>query len=86
MNARIERAMDSENLGVRIMRNGALDQKIWALEAFGGKTIFPGGSRAILELLEWLEDLGAKDRGSYNFWGFFGNCCGILEGLKWVRT
>jgi hypothetical protein len=41
MNARIERAMDSENLGVRIMRNGALDQKIWALEAFGGKTIFP---------------------------------------------
>jgi hypothetical protein len=28
MNARIERAMNSENLGARIMGNGALDQKI----------------------------------------------------------
>jgi hypothetical protein len=33
MNARIERAMNSENLGARIMGNGALDQKILALEA-----------------------------------------------------
>jgi hypothetical protein len=29
MNARIERVMNSENLGARIMWNGALDQKIW---------------------------------------------------------
>jgi hypothetical protein len=37
MNARIERAMNSENLGARIIENRALDQKIWALEAFGAK-------------------------------------------------
>jgi hypothetical protein len=52
MSARIERGMNSENLGGRIMRNGALDQKIWALEAFKGKMIFSGGSRVILEYLE----------------------------------
>jgi hypothetical protein len=40
MNARIERVMDSENLGARITENGALGQKIWALEAFRGKTVF----------------------------------------------
>jgi hypothetical protein len=28
MNARMERAMNSENLGARITENGALDQKI----------------------------------------------------------
>jgi hypothetical protein len=33
MNARIERAMNSENLGARIVRNRVLDQKIWALDA-----------------------------------------------------
>jgi hypothetical protein len=55
--------MNSENLGARIMENGAWNQKIWALEAFRGKTVFLGGSRAILEFLEWLEGLGAKDKG-----------------------
>jgi hypothetical protein len=40
MNARIEKLMKSENLGPRIMRNGTLDQKIWALEVFKGKTVF----------------------------------------------
>jgi hypothetical protein len=40
MNARIERAVNSENLGARITENGALDQKIWALEAFRGKRSF----------------------------------------------
>ncbi len=43
MNARIERAMDSKNLGTRITGNGALDQMIWALEAFRGKMVFLGG-------------------------------------------
>jgi hypothetical protein len=33
MNARIERAMNSENLGARIVWNKVLDQKIWALDA-----------------------------------------------------
>jgi hypothetical protein len=40
--------MNSENLGTRIMENGALDQKIWALKAFRGKTVFLGCSRGYL--------------------------------------
>jgi hypothetical protein len=52
--------MNFEHLGTRIMENGALDQKIWALEAFRGKIVFSGGSEAILEFLEWLEGLGTK--------------------------
>jgi hypothetical protein len=70
MNARMERTMNSDNLGARIMGNGALDQKIWALEAFRGKTAFSGDSGVILEFLEWLEDLNTKDRGSYKILGF----------------
>jgi hypothetical protein len=40
MNARIERAVNSENLGIRITENEAWNQKIWDLEAFRGKTVF----------------------------------------------
>jgi hypothetical protein len=83
MKASIERVMNSKNLGARIMENGAWNQKIWALEAFRGKTIFLVGSRPILEFLEWLEGLGAKDGGLLRISGIF---CGILEGLKWFRT
>jgi hypothetical protein len=68
MNARIERPMNSENLGARIMQNGALDQDIWALEAFRGKIVFLGGSGAILDCLEWLKGLDAKDRGCCEVW------------------
>jgi hypothetical protein len=57
--------MNFEHLGTRIMENGALDQKIWALEAFRGKIVFSGGSEAILEFLEWLEHHGTKYRVSY---------------------
>jgi hypothetical protein len=42
--------MNSENSGARTMPNGALDQKIWALEDCRGKTVFLGGSGAILEV------------------------------------
>jgi hypothetical protein len=42
MNARIERKMNSENLGARIMENGAL-------EAYRGKTVFSRGYEVILE-------------------------------------
>jgi hypothetical protein len=42
MNARIERAVNSENLGARITKNGGLDQKIWDEEPFKGKTVFLG--------------------------------------------
>jgi hypothetical protein len=86
MNAWIERVMNFENLGARILANGACNQKIWALEAFRGKTVFLGVSRAIMDFLEWLEGLGAKDRGSCEFCGFSGFFCGILEGLAWFRT
>jgi hypothetical protein len=33
---------NSENLGARNTENGALDQKIWALEALRGKIVFVG--------------------------------------------
>jgi hypothetical protein len=46
------RAMNFENLGTRTMPNGAVDQKIWALEAFRGKTIFLGGSGVTLKFLD----------------------------------
>jgi hypothetical protein len=52
MNAGIERAMNFDNLGERITKNGAVDQKIWTLETFRGKTVFSGGSGVILEILE----------------------------------
>jgi hypothetical protein len=86
MNARIERVINSENLGARIMRNGALDQKIWALKACRGKTIFSGGSGVIMEFLEWLEGLGSKDRDSCKIWEFFRDFCGFFECLVWFRT
>jgi hypothetical protein len=72
MNTRIERAMNSENLGTRITENGALDQKIWGLEAFGGGMVFSRGSGVIMDFLEWLEGFGAKDRGSCIAWDFLG--------------
>jgi hypothetical protein len=40
MNARIERAVNYENLGAKIMKHRALDRKIWALEALRGKCYF----------------------------------------------
>jgi hypothetical protein len=40
-------AMNSENLGAIIKENEALDKKIWALEAYRGKTAILGGSRVI---------------------------------------
>jgi hypothetical protein len=46
--------MNSENLGARITQNEDWNQKIWALEAFRGKTVFLGGFGAILEFLEYL--------------------------------
>jgi hypothetical protein len=41
--------MNSENLGTRITENGALDRKIWALEALKGKIVFSGGSGVLVE-------------------------------------
>jgi hypothetical protein len=43
-----------------------------ALDTFRGKIVFLGGSGAFMEFLVWLEDLGAKDRGSCKIWGFSG--------------
>jgi hypothetical protein len=39
MSTGMERAMNSEKLGARIMENGAMDQKIWALEVMWGKMV-----------------------------------------------
>jgi hypothetical protein len=74
MNARIERAVNSENLGTIITENEVLDQKIWTLEAFGGKTVFSGVIWGNSGILEWLESLGVKARALAkfgNFWGIF---------------
>jgi hypothetical protein len=40
INARIERVMISENLGARITKNRALDQKIWLWKLSGAKRSF----------------------------------------------
>jgi hypothetical protein len=45
MNARMERVMNSKNLGTRIRGNGALDREIWALEVFRGKLVISGCDR-----------------------------------------
>jgi hypothetical protein len=86
MNARIERAKNSENLGLRIEENGALDQKIWALESFRGKMVFLGGSEEFLEFLKWWEGLWPKRQGSCGIWEIFRDFCGIFDGLEWFRT
>jgi hypothetical protein len=86
MNAWMKRATNSENLGARIMWNGVLNEKIWALEAWRAKMVFLEGSGVILEFFEWLEGLGAKDRGSCEFWGFFRDFVEFWEGLEWFRT
>jgi hypothetical protein len=39
---------------------------------WAGKMVFLGYSGVILDFSEWLEGLGTKDRGSCEFWGFFG--------------
>jgi hypothetical protein len=57
-------------------------KKIWALEAFKGKTFFSGGSKEFLEVFfEWLKGLGAKYRGSCKIWGFLRNFCGVFGDL-----
>jgi hypothetical protein len=40
MNAGMERAMNSKNLGARIAENGALDKKTWAFEVLGENGLF----------------------------------------------
>jgi hypothetical protein len=40
MNAGMQRAMNSKNLGARIAENGALDKKTWAFEVLGAKWPF----------------------------------------------
>jgi hypothetical protein len=75
--------MNSENLGVRITENGALDRKIWALKALKGKTIFLGGSVGTCEILSGWKALMQTNRGFARIWGFFGDFGGFL---KWFRT
>jgi hypothetical protein len=72
MNAWIEIVMNSENLGARIRENGALDQKIWALEAFRGKMVFLGGFGAILEFFWVVGGSWHKIQGLWRNLGIFG--------------
>jgi hypothetical protein len=46
------------------------------LEAYRGKTVFLGGSGVVLEFLEWLEGLDAKDRALAEF--------GNVLGFMWI--
>jgi hypothetical protein len=66
--------MNSEHLGTRITENGALDQKIWALEAFRGKMVFLEGSREYLWNFRVVEGFWHKRQGLLwsleNFQGF----------------
>jgi hypothetical protein len=57
-----------------------------ALEAFGGKMVFSGGSGVILEFLKWLEGFGAKDRGSCEIWEIFRDFCGFFGVFRGLRT
>jgi hypothetical protein len=75
-----------ENLGARIMTNGALDRKICALEAFKGKTVFSRGAGGICGIFGWLESFGAKEHGLLPCLGFFEDFYEFLEGLEWFRT
>jgi hypothetical protein len=78
--------MNSKNLGARIMGNGALDRKIWALKALKGGTIISGGSRGICAILSGWRALAWKNRGSCGVWEFFGDFGGFLELLRWFRS
>jgi hypothetical protein len=64
--------MNSENFGVRITENGAWNQKIWALEAFRGKTIILGGSGQFWNLLSGWRVLAQKTGALANFGDFSG--------------
>jgi hypothetical protein len=74
------------NLGLRIMQDGALDQKIWALEDCRGKIVFSRGSGVFLKFLVWLEGLGTDDRGSCQILDLFRDFCGIFGVFNGLRT
>jgi hypothetical protein len=63
-----------ENLGARIIENGALDEKIWALEAFRGKQSFQECSRGFLEFWSFQ---GQRD--------FFRSVLGFSKILEWLE-
>jgi hypothetical protein len=49
VNAGIERAMNSKNMGARITENRALDQKIWLWKLLGAKWSFQEVLRVFVE-------------------------------------
>jgi hypothetical protein len=80
---------NSENLGVRITENGALDRKIWALEAFRGKMVFSGVFWGFLEFWNGWRVLTQKTGALAKFEifsGIFGEFSGYLEWLGHNRT
>jgi hypothetical protein len=81
----IERAMNSENLGSRIIKTELWIKK-YGSGSFQGQNGLFKRFWQILKFLKWLEGFGTKDRGSCEIWEIFGDFCGFLEGLKWFRT
>jgi hypothetical protein len=82
--ARIERLMNSENLGTRITENGALDRKIWALEALKGKMVLLGGSGGTYGILSGWKALMQTNSGFGGIWRFFrdfGDFLSVWSGL-----
>jgi hypothetical protein len=76
--------VNSQNLGARITKNGALDQKIWALEAFRVKRSYQECSRVILEFWSGWRALTQKTRPLAKFENFsviFVDFCSVWSGL-----
>jgi hypothetical protein len=57
---------------------------LWKLSR--AKQSFQERYGGISRILEWLEDLGAKDFGSCEVWEIFEDFCGFFEYLEWVRS
>jgi hypothetical protein len=77
MNARMERAINSENLGTRNAGNRALDQKIWALEVLGPKQSFEEVLGHFGNVRSGWRALVQKDRDLCEIWGIFRDFSGI---------
>jgi hypothetical protein len=71
---------NSENLGARNTENGALDQKIWALEALRGKIVFVGVFWFFLKFWSGWRVLAQKTGALAKFGIFLVNFWGICSG------
>jgi hypothetical protein len=82
MNARIERAMNSENFDARIMET-ELWIKRYGSGSFQGKTVFLGGFGGYLWNFRVVGGFWRKRQGLLRSLEIF---CGFLGSLEWSRT